>query len=210
MITSQVVVTSDPSDSIHASHDQDVLEPSTSLASMDTLASVNTERISTTTTSSNTLADVTLPPTVSFADVAASEHGDGFQVVRRNVRKAKQHQRQHSQTGAARPQTGARDVIHGTAQGAASLRGVCRKPGTRPAQTKGGVFVSRLSPSTTMNNLQDYVFNKTKIRVRCFELKSRHDSYKSFRILVSDEHKSKLLIPVIWPQHVVVRPFFDK
>ncbi len=148
-------------------------------------------------------------PTVSFADIAANIGDDGFQEV---------HGRRHAKTnrGRARPQTGTvrthtidHGVIIGASGAASSIRGVSRKP-ARPVYTRGGVFVSRLSPNTTVNSLQDYVLNKSNIHVRCFELKSRHDSYKSFRIIVSDEHKNKLLVPAIWPQHVVIRPYFDK
>ena len=90
-----------------------------------------------------------------------------------------------------------------------STIGGVRRKSMQSAQVKGGVFVSRLRPTTDIKALQDYVLDKTNIRVKCFELKSKHDSYKSFRILVGDGHRSKLLVPSIWPQHVVVRQYFD-
>ena len=149
---------------------------------------------------------VRVRPGSSYADVASRiDDDEGFQIVhnRRRDRRFKYKER-HQTSDRSR-----NDVIYGTNKGAATtISGVRRDP-TRTVRERGGVFISRLKPTTSVADLQDYVFNKINIHVKCIELKSRHDSYKSFRILIEDNIKNKLLVPTIWPLDVLVRQFFD-
>ena len=208
ILDNPVSVSDEPSTSATMANSHDVVSNDASI--LDNPVAVSGVP-STSATMDNSHAIMHTRPGASFAEIAATQDDSGgFQEVYGRKSVKAQRQQNHPSSRAARTQPTPRsDVIRGTDQGIGSslLRGVRSKP---RLQSRGGVFVSRLSPSTSVNNLQDYVLNKAKLRVKCFQLKSRHDSYKSFRIIVSDEHRDRLLVPTIWPQHVVVRQFFDK
>ena len=44
------------------------------------------------------------------------------------------------------------------------------------------------------------------VNAKCFAIKTKHDTYSSFRVL-ADGHLDKLLEPSIWPAGVLIRDF---
>ena len=144
-----------------------------------------------------------IQPRASFAEVAIRGDTRGFQEVqRRRQRNRSDDKRPAASAGVTKSNAG---VIIGTKHGETSvIAGVRRKP-FQSKQAKGGIFISRLRPTTSCSDVETYVFSQTNLRVKCVQLKARHDSYKSFRILTGNEQCKKLLVPDIWPQHVVVK-----
>ena len=73
------------------------------------------------------------------------------------------------------------------------------------------LFVSRLPPDTDAQTIQEYVKEQVgATEVVATRLKSRFDSYASYRLDLSDPSVSDVLDPEIWAQGLLVRRFFTR
>lgn len=83
------------------------------------------------------------------------------------------------------------------------------KVGLKVVSKKDWVFVSRLSTEVTAKDIEDYI-KVNGVLGECVLLKSRYDTYRSFKIGVQPEAKSKLLCADFWPSGVLVREFVER
>ena len=73
------------------------------------------------------------------------------------------------------------------------------------------LFVSRLPPDTDADMIQEYAKEQVgAMEVVATRLKSRFDTYASYRLDLSDPSVSDVLNPEIWAQGLLVRRFFTK
>ena len=72
------------------------------------------------------------------------------------------------------------------------------------------VFISRLSPDTSCEDIIKYANDSLKLSVKCEKLKSKFDSYASFKIDVVCNNPAMLYNPESWPSGILVRKFFVK
>ena len=72
------------------------------------------------------------------------------------------------------------------------------------------IFVSRLAPSTSEQNIKEFLSNELKIDVNCIKLKTKHESYASFCIEANEEHYEALVSPDLWDAGVLLFPFFGR
>ena len=70
----------------------------------------------------------------------------------------------------------------------------------------GGLFVSRVAANTSASSLRRYIKDCCGVNAKCYAIKTKFDSYSSFRVL-ADAHLEKLLEPSIWPAGVLIRDF---
>ena len=70
----------------------------------------------------------------------------------------------------------------------------------------GGLFVSRLAPNTSATSLKRHIKDTCNVTAKCVAIKTKYDSYCSFRVL-SDSHLDRLLDHSVWPKGVLVRDF---
>ena len=71
---------------------------------------------------------------------------------------------------------------------------------------KGGLFISRLAPSTSASALRRHIKDSCDVTVTCAAIKTKFDSYCSFRVF-ADANLERLLTPSVWPSGVLVREF---
>ena len=72
----------------------------------------------------------------------------------------------------------------------------------------GKLFVTRLRPDTTSEDISDHISSACGIKGHCDKLKTKFDTYASFCVTVNMQYLNKLLNPSIWPENVLVRKFF--
>ena len=72
-----------------------------------------------------------------------------------------------------------------------------------------GVFITRLKPHTTGNNVENYIRHETGLRVSPEKLPTRYDSYSSFFIRCSGTARASLLDGRMWPTGTLVKPYFS-
>ena len=72
-----------------------------------------------------------------------------------------------------------------------------------------GVFVSRLARSSRPKEVAAHVKRETGLSIRCEELQTKHDSYRSFCLRAPQKDITTLLNPFLWPNGSIVRKFFD-
>jgi hypothetical protein len=72
------------------------------------------------------------------------------------------------------------------------------------------IFVSRLSTDCTKDDILDYLKDSGVENCECTELKTKFDSYKSFKIGVSSDLLPKVLTNTFWPTGTLVREFVQK
>ena len=70
----------------------------------------------------------------------------------------------------------------------------------------GGLFISRVAANTSASSLRWYIKDCCGVNAKCFAIKTKCDTYSSFRVL-ADSHLDKLLEPSIWPAGVLIRDF---
>jgi hypothetical protein len=98
-------------------------------------------------------------------------------------------------------------VIHGHGP-SAGLRAIpTRKPFVNRVCT--GVFVTRLLPKTSADNIQNYVLRQTGLKLKSIKLCTKYETYSSFHIKCEKRVFSDLLNPEIWPEGTLVKPFFE-
>ena len=70
----------------------------------------------------------------------------------------------------------------------------------------GGLFVSRLAPITSASALRRHIKDSCDVTVTCVSIKTKFDSYCSFRVF-AEANLERLLTPSVWPSGVLVREF---
>ena len=70
----------------------------------------------------------------------------------------------------------------------------------------GGLFVSRLAPSTSASALRRHIKDSCDVTVTCVSIETKFDSYCSFRVF-AEANLERLLTPSVWPSGVLVREF---
>ena len=71
------------------------------------------------------------------------------------------------------------------------------------------VFVSRLDPDTTEDDMERYVRETHNLKSTCSKLRSKHDSYASFKVEVFCQNLSDFYSPDKWPAGIYLRRFFN-
>ena len=72
-----------------------------------------------------------------------------------------------------------------------------------------GIFVSRLAKTTSTQQIESHIHMETGLKIKCESLTTRHDSYRSFYVRISQREQAQLLKPAVWPKGVIVRPYMD-
>lgn len=152
----------------------------------------------------------------SYSEVvrdAASSNTSGWSIANRNKRgKAPAPKKSASATvrvssfGSERPQQ-VRSTVRKTVIGSG-------KTDTIKAVTavkRLSVFMSRLPPGTGEDAVRAYVKKQTGAEdVTATKLKSKYDSYESYRLDILNPSSADILNPELWAQGLVVRRFFVK
>ena len=71
------------------------------------------------------------------------------------------------------------------------------------------VFVSRLSPETTRHDMEDYIRDVHHMSSTCNKLKTKYDSYASFKVEVRCESIADFCSPEKWPARAYIRKFLQ-
>ena len=95
-------------------------------------------------------------------------------------------------------------VIGSGRQGAACCIQAAQRHGRQ--SVTGGLFISRVAANTSASSLRRYIKDCCGVNAKCFAIKTKYDTYSSFRVL-ADSHLDKLLEPSIWPAGVLIRDF---
>ena len=75
---------------------------------------------------------------------------------------------------------------------------------------KARIFISRLDPDETVDNMKEYVKGLTGEDCDVEKLNARFPTYSSFVITCSKRHENTLLDPDEWEEGLLVRPFYGK
>lgn len=84
-----------------------------------------------------------------------------------------------------------------------------RSPYQRGNRTVTGVFVTRLGPYTTTNQLFQHIRTATGCTCQPEKLQTKYGGYSSFYIAADRKLRATLLDPQIWPPRVLVKPFYS-
>ena len=99
------------------------------------------------------------------------------------------------------------------AQPRSSTQGRANQWGSNGDGVRGtitGVFITRLSPSTTAAMLATHIRKETKLTVRPEKLITKFSSYSSFYIRGNQRCRDELLNCELWPRGVLLKPFYEK
>ena len=78
-----------------------------------------------------------------------------------------------------------------------------------PARRKAELFLSRLDPLTTVEDILSHVKAYLKSNdVQCERLQTRYNSYVSFRVTVDNRFYKRMINADMWPEYVVFRRYF--
>lgn len=81
----------------------------------------------------------------------------------------------------------------------------------RPSRRKvNGIFLTRVSPTTTAGAVENFVRRATGADVIVEKLKTKFEWYSSFHVKCPSEDTDKLLKADMWPEGMLVKPFFEK
>ena len=69
-------------------------------------------------------------------------------------------------------------------------------------------FVSRLDPEVEVTQLQDYVKNQFNVEFNCEKLRTRYDSYSSFKIEGYCKDPKMFYDSSKWPENFLVKKFY--
>ncbi len=72
------------------------------------------------------------------------------------------------------------------------------------------VFLSRLSPDTTTDEIVKYAKDHLKLTIKCNRLTTKYDTYASFKVDTQCNDTELLFNPGSWPEDILVRKFFVK
>ena len=141
-------------------------------------------------------------PTKTMAEVVADTRE--FQPVTR------QRSRRVPSNSLATAETRSRKVnnpVHIIGSGERRLSGgIQAAPRRRRESRTGGLFISRLAPNTSASALRRHIKDSCDVTVTCAAIKTKFDSYCSFRVF-ADANLERLLTPSVWPSGVLVREF---
>lgn len=91
-----------------------------------------------------------------------------------------------------------------------SLKSDALKVANRRSTNKE-LFVSRLDPSTSTQDLENFILNTLNLKfVKCTKLKARYESYSSFHLLINSEDFNKVHHEDVWPAGILIKPFLGK
>lgn len=83
-----------------------------------------------------------------------------------------------------------------------------RKHSNRTQIETTGIFITRLQPYTSVNDVKTYIFQKTGFSLKVEKLSSKYpDSYSSFYVKADDKLRKRLLNGKIWPKEILVKSF---
>ena len=71
------------------------------------------------------------------------------------------------------------------------------------------LFVSRLLPDTTEKDMSTYLKEEVGVDAKCIKLKTKFDTYASFKIEINCEPSLDVYSPDIWPKGLLVKRFFE-
>lgn len=80
---------------------------------------------------------------------------------------------------------------------------------TRQPKQCTGVFVSRLKPKTSCDNVASHVWSVAGHRVDVEKLQTRYQSYTSFYVKCSRHIRMDLLNGELWPSGALIKPFYS-
>jgi hypothetical protein len=69
------------------------------------------------------------------------------------------------------------------------------------------IFLSRISTNETTESVLKYMNERNLNGVECVELNTRYNTYKSFRLGVTEDIENQLLDGSFWPAGALVRKF---
>jgi hypothetical protein len=72
------------------------------------------------------------------------------------------------------------------------------------------VFVTGLNPETSEEDMESYLKDELNIQAKCHKLKTRYDTYASFKIEAQCSSDTDILNPDMWPKGLLVKPFFER
>ena len=107
------------------------------------------------------------------------------------------------------------DVIYGSGSGT-GLRAATHKQNLPSAKPNGGesritgIFVTRLEPKTSPQQVQHLVKRETGLLVRAEKLQSKYTTYASFYIRGDRRLQDTLLCAEMWPKGTLVKRFVEK
>jgi hypothetical protein len=82
---------------------------------------------------------------------------------------------------------------------------------TKKSPKTKAVFVTRLDPLVSCDELTTYVMESTNLKVeKCAKLKTKHSSYSSFYMSVLEKDFEKVCNPNIWPEGVLFTQFYGR
>ena len=140
---------------------------------------------------------------MDFASAVKTASKDCFNLVVYNKRWKQPNGRDRHQTLGKNLSRQDRQVIVGSGNSYHSITVV-----PRGKDNQSSVFVSRLDPETFVNVLSEHVYSTIKLKLKGIKLRSRYDTYASFRIFAPNNEVDKLLVPSIWPKGAIVRQFY--
>lgn len=81
------------------------------------------------------------------------------------------------------------------------------KPGLKGSARPHPIYVGRLKPDTKPTDVKEYIYKHIGIRVPCEQIRTRNESYASFKIYVDKGHLERVFDPKCWPAEVMVNYF---
>ncbi|XP_070546947.1 uncharacterized protein [Ptychodera flava] len=70
------------------------------------------------------------------------------------------------------------------------------------------LFVSRLSPQTTADEITSHLHNIGFKDVKSVPLQTKYDTYSSFKLITTSDNSKGILNPNVWPSGILVRKFY--
>ena len=62
----------------------------------------------------------------------------------------------------------------------------------------GGIFMSRVGANTSASSLRQYIKDCCGVNTKCFDIKTKYDTYSSFRVLAEITNTLSLLFAVFY------------
>jgi len=89
-------------------------------------------------------------------------------------------------------------------KGTAGRCAIATVPQPERPKRKKKLFLTRLEPTTTSPEIEKYLMTTAKLEyVKVFQLKTKHQSYSSFCIVVNENEFTQIKSPAIWPEHTL-------
>lgn len=151
-------------------------------------------------------------------------NGRSFPALGDSNKSAKRFRRDISPTPAPKSQLKHRNLVSGSSGNADHGLGdnvsVIKSKRTSPhAHLVKSIYISRLQPTVTVENITDYIKKKmpelkeSDISLRMLVKKDQPLSeltYISYRLACTEEHYSKFMDPECWPAHIMIGEFIER